>query len=166
MTEDKIKWKISLASSAKTDICFFGFNNAAAFVKSLFQNLVSENSHHVVFKKKHRPKHYKHEVEKWQHEKMDEIAGKTVAGLSVLERDGVVSYELNYEIEFPSDWNKRDVQEWVVGEGPGEVPKAYIFNFTEDLVAGKRIRDSLYEAEKKLVDNLSRGLKIVEIKTI
>jgi hypothetical protein len=78
-------------------------------------------------------------------------------------KDGVVSYELKYEIGFPSDWNKRDVQEWVVEEGPGEFPKAHIFNFSEDLVAGKRKRDELFVSEKELVNNLMRGLKILEI---
>jgi len=155
----EVIWKISLASTAKTN----GFENSVNFVKQLFENLVSEKSHHVVFKKEHRPKHYKYKVEKWQHEKMDEIAKKTNEGLFVFEKDGVVSYELKYEIGFPSDWNKRDVQEWVVEEGPGEFPKAHIFNFSEDLVAGKRKRDELFVSEKELVNNLMRGLKILEI---
>jgi hypothetical protein len=155
----EVTWKISLASIAKTN----GFENSVNFIKKLFENLVSENSHYVVFKKEHRPKHYEYNVQKWQHDKMDEIAKKTIEGLFVSEKDGVVSYELKYEIGFPSDWNKRDVQEWVVDEGPGEVPKAHIFNFTEDLVAGKRKRDELYISENELVNNLMKGLKIIEI---
>ena len=155
----EIVWRISLASKAKIE----GFENPEEFIKQLFNNLVSQDSLHVKFKNEHRPAKYEYAVEKWQHDKMDDIARKTFDGLTVSSDGQFVSYNINYEIGFPSDWTKRDVQEWVVEEGPGEISKAHIFIFTEDIVDGRRKRDESYKNEREFVDRLTIGLKIIDI---
>jgi hypothetical protein len=139
--------------------------DAESFIKKLFNDLVDPASPHVQFLVEHN--RGDSGVEKWQHTKMKEIAEKTVSGLTVTTDGQRVAYEINYTIGFPNDWDRGDVVDWVVEQGPGEMPKAHIFNFIENHIKNKGVgggtKDPQYIAEKKVVESLMRTLKVKKI---
>jgi hypothetical protein len=111
MKETKeIMWSIHIKSSANTK----GLTN-----KELEDAIFSIKSEHSRTNKKNfydkTREQYKGTVGEWQMNKSEEVEKNFIEGLSVNFNDNVVTIETKFEMTFPEDWDRSDVNSWVEG---------------------------------------------------
>jgi hypothetical protein len=146
-------WKINITSFANK-------NNLSDARIDRIMNCFNENEYQD-FKKHTTEDNKKYDIyplAQWQFRKADDIEKlwhKSIKYIqSINSLDDVVNVEVDFEIDFPHDFDKNDVWSWV--EDLNRINKIYLMVQIKDLV--KNIE--LDENENKFIDDLIKNQKM------
>lgn len=148
-----MNWKINLSSSANKS--------------SLSENQLSKifncfkNEEYQKFRNKsiEKDKQYnKYPAAKWQLQKSKEIEELFHNNIKYIIDNDLVNVDISFEIDFPDDWNKDNVIDWI--EGFDRLNRVFLMIQMDELILNKNIKDyNIDRKENDFLEELTKNQK-------